>query len=56
MVKGAIEGIITEYKENPEDYELDRMDHLRLVNTYIGLAQKHYRKGAHPEKKKEKSR
>lgn len=55
MVKGAIEGIIKEYQENPEDYELDRMDHGRLVGTYIGLAQKHYRKGAHPEKKKAKS-
>ena len=54
MVKGAIEGIIREYNENPDDYELDRMDPRKLVSTYIDLARKHYRKGAHPEKKPEK--
>lgn len=51
LVKGAIEGIIKEYNENPEEYELERMDPGRLVNTYINLAAKHYRKGAHGSKR-----
>lgn len=54
MVKGAIEGIIKEYQENPDDYDLDRMDPRTLASTYVDLARKHYRKGAHPEKKPEK--
>ncbi len=54
QVKGAIEGIIKEYNENPEEYELETMDPQKMVSTYAGLAQKHYRKGAHGEKKKDK--
>ncbi len=51
QLEGAIEGIVREYHEPSEDYELGGMSHQELLGTYLHLAQKHYRKGAHAEKK-----
>src|SRR3989344_745380 len=52
LLKEAIDKIVAEFKENPEDYNTAEMyDPNEVLGSYLRLASQHYRKGAHPEYK-----